>query len=130
LGEKASAPIKRKLMFDTDGTYHVVIRNIESEPMIGSLMLDMEGCTQHDMHLTEETMQGVVHRIQTLIWRIAELFAINSVGEGELEHSLLDAIKSYDALVAVSIGEAAALLMIAGWQVWMIKSILESKHII
>jgi hypothetical protein len=130
LGEKASAPIKRKLIFDTDGTYHVVIRNIESEPMIGSLMLDMEGCTQHDMHLTEEAMQGVVHRIQTLIWRIAELFAINSVSEGELEYSLLDAIKSYDALVAVSIGEAAALLMIAGWQVWMIKSILESKHII
>lgn len=128
--EKQQKPIKKKMKFEEKGTYTIEMKNIEDMPIIGAIMLDMEDCKAHDTHVVSSQMDKVTHRVQKMVWRLFEMFGMNEITESSMEHKATDLKKSHHRLTYTAISEVAAMFLIAGWQVWYIKNILENKNVV
>ena len=127
---KELVPIKKTLKFDQVGTWEIIMSNLDNEPLIGSIMLDMEGCKDHVPHAETKEMDLLINKVQKMVWKLFEMFGVNEVTESYMEHSAKDMRKSHHRLTYSAISETLAMFIIAFWQVWYIKHVLENKNIV
>lgn len=114
VGNKAQKPIKKKMMFKEKGSYSITMKNIEKEPIIGAIMLDMEECKAHDKHAGNDEMASLSHKVEKMVWRLFEMFGRNELTENQMQHKDSDLNKSHNRLTCLAISEIFAMMMIAG----------------
>ena len=71
LGTKESTqPLQKNLKFTDIGVHKIIMTNLEGQPIIGSILLDMVGChTHNDMHAGQDEMNGVIDKVEKIIWK-------------------------------------------------------------
>jgi hypothetical protein len=128
--DKELAPIKQTVRFAQTGTWEIIMENFDNEILIGSIMLDMEGCKNHVAHAENKDMDELITKVERMVWKLFEMFGVNEVTESYMEHSSMDMTKSHHRLTYSAISETVAMFIIAFWQVWYIKHVLENKNIV
>ena len=130
LTQYSSKPLRKSFKLKHEGTYKFVIRNLENYPVIGNIMVDFEGCHHEEPDLTSNDMHSAHKNVEGMIWRLYDMFAQNEVSETQMEYQQVEIVKFNQTLSAAAFSEAFAVLLIAGWQIWIIKSMLEQKNIV
>ena len=125
-----SKPVKKSFKLKIDGTYKFVLRNLENVPILGSIMIDFEGCHHEEPDLSSTQMHETNKRVEGMIWNLYGLFAQNEVSETQMEYQHLEITKFNDTLSGAALSEAFAVFLIAGWQIWVIRQMLERKNIV
>jgi hypothetical protein len=65
-----------------------------------------------------------------MVLKLFEISGANEASESYMEHTSRDMRKSHHRLTYSAISETVAMFIIAFWQVWYIKHVLENKNIV
>jgi hypothetical protein len=130
INDKEHAPIKQTMRFAEIGTWEIIMENFDIETLIGSIMLDMEGCKNHVAHAEDKDMDESITKVERMVWKLFEMFGENEVTESYMEHTKGNMRKSHHRLTYSAISKTVAMFIIAFWQVCYIKHVLENKDIV
>merc|ERR1712224_536197 len=86
LNSYSSKPLKKHFKLKKEGTYKFVIRNLEGYPVIGNILVDFEGCHLEEPDLSSNDMHESHKKVESMIWKLYELFGQNEVSETQMEY--------------------------------------------
>ena len=80
--------------FKKEGTYSIVMRNMEADHIIANVVMEFEECHDVKIDLDKDSLDQTIARVDALIWRLFKMFGINEVAESSLEHGFHEMIIS------------------------------------